>query len=380
MRRHVGRPESGLVATKVQRVVVGVGAVALVAAILVVRPWHSLATPPDEGGTLSGGFGDEPAARPAPPPATAPEDEKPWHYVPGRPVAAPPAEGVRTTPARSQATEPAADVLFREAFDDPGLAARGWYDNRAPVIATGAGRRGGALEVRFAKGYKTAVQGGALRHTFAPSEGVVVSFWVRYGAGWRGSGKSYHPHEFHVLTTADNDYIGPSATHLTTYIEHAWRAGGVPRLAITDALNIDTTQVNKDLTRSTERRAVAGCNGGPGTCYRQAGWRNGVTWDARAPAFLPEGGAGSATRWHRVEVEFRLNSIRDGKGQADGVARYWVDGNLVIDQRDVLFRTAAQPDLRFNQFVIAPYIGDGSPVEQTMWVDDLVVATGRVAE
>jgi len=33
--------------------------------------------------------------------------------------------------------------------------------------------------------------------------------------------------------------------------------------------------------------------------------------------------------------------------------------------------------MRFNQFIIAPYIGDGSPVDQTMWVDNLTVATSR---
>jgi len=27
--------------------------------------------------------------------------------------------------------------------------------------------------------------------------------------------------------------------------------------------------------------------------------------------------------------------------------------------------------------MIAPYIGDGSPVDQTMWVDDLTVAAER---
>ena len=34
--------------------------------------------------------------------------------------------------------------------------------------------------------------------------------------------------------------------------------------------------------------------------------------------------------------------------------------------------------MRLNQFLIAPYIGDGSPVAQTMWVDNLTVATDRV--
>jgi hypothetical protein len=34
--------------------------------------------------------------------------------------------------------------------------------------------------------------------------------------------------------------------------------------------------------------------------------------------------------------------------------------------------------MQFTQFIIAPYIGVGSPVAQTMWVDDLVIATAKV--
>ena len=44
----------------------------------------------------------------------------------------------------------------------------------------------------------------------------------------------------------------------------------------------------------------------------------------------------------------------------------------------MLMRTGANPDMRFNQFIVAPYIGDDSPVDQVMWVDDLVVATDRL--
>jgi hypothetical protein len=43
----------------------------------------------------------------------------------------------------------------------------------------------------------------------------------------------------------------------------------------------------------------------------------------------------------------------------------------------VLFRTGAHPTMQFNQFFMGPYIGDGSPVAQQVWVDDLVVMTGR---
>jgi hypothetical protein len=57
------------------------------------------------------------------------------------------------------------------------------------------------------------------------------------------------------------------------------------------------------------------------------------------------------------------------------VAQYWVDGVLYIDRHDLMFRTGANPTLQFNQFLMAPYIGDGSPVAQSLWYDDLVVMT-----
>ena len=51
--------------------------------------------------------------------------------------------------------------------------------------------------------------------------------------------------------------------------------------------------------------------------------------------------------------------------------KYWLDGNLLMNHDNVLFRTGQFPTMKFNQFVIAPYIGDGSPVDQTLWIDDL---------
>jgi hypothetical protein len=43
----------------------------------------------------------------------------------------------------------------------------------------------------------------------------------------------------------------------------------------------------------------------------------------------------------------------------------------------VQFRTGANPTLLFNQFLIAPYIGAGSPADQYLWVANLTVATGK---
>ena len=42
------------------------------------------------------------------------------------------------------------------------------------------------------------------------------------------------------------------------------------------------------------------------------------------------------------------------------------------------WHSLCDPTLQFSQFLIGPYIGDGSPVDQSMWIDNLRVATGRI--
>jgi hypothetical protein len=94
-------------------------------------------------------------------------------------------------------------------------------------------------------------------------------------------------------------------------------------------------------------------------------------------SFKPTQGAGYEGDWNHVEAYYQLNSVVGGIGQADGVMQYWFNDALVIDRHDILLRTGARPTIHFHQFLIAPYIGDGSPVDQTMWVDNLTVATSR---
>ena len=58
--------------------------------------------------------------------------------------------------------------------------------------------------------------------------------------------------------------------------------------------------------------------------------------------------------------------------------RAWFDGRLVVDRTDVVLRSTDFPNMRFNQFLLAPYFGPGLlPHEQTLWIDELVVATRR---
>jgi len=153
-------------------------------------------------------------------------------------------------------------------------------------------------------------------------------------------------------------------------------------LSSQDSRNIDGTRINQDLTNVTENRAVSGCNGNPdgtvGTCYLSDGLNyNGRSWRSAQPVFLPTAGAGYKADWHQIEVYFQLNSIVNGKALRDGVAQYWFDGQLVIDRRDVFLRTGAHPNMKFNQFIMAAYIGDGSPINQTLWYDELIVETKR---
>lgn len=281
-------------------------------------------------------------------------------------------------------------LLFCEGFDDADLAGRGWYDGPAGTIDPDAHSGAGAFACRFAQGASGCAGGDPARHPVPETPSVWLSFWIRHSANWVGSGKPYHPHQFHFVTNEDDDYIGPAGTHLTTYVE---AVGDTPRLAIQDLLNVDTNCVlrNDDSFVGcdgdfmaypfTEMRSAAACNGLLGAldgrdCFDAGGgqWYSARFWDSPVAAFGAAAPYDKA-EWHRVEVYFQLNTIADGVGVVDGQLKYWFDGALLIDYDDIFYRTGAHPDMRFDQFLMLPYIGDGSPVDQTFWVDDLRVAT-----
>jgi hypothetical protein len=280
-----------------------------------------------------------------------------------------------------------ATVLFQESFDDANLAGRGWYDlpgGGITSITTLEHIPGStaSLQVSFPLGATSPNPAVGGRHLFTATDAVYLRYWVKYSASWVGTGASYGPHEFLFVTNVDGAYVGPGYTHLTTYVEQNYQNGGIAKLAAQDGQNIDEARVGLDLTGVTESRAVAGCNGNadgtPTDCFL-AGTvhNNGKAWQSAQPVFLPNPGPGYKGDWHMVEAYFKLNSIVNGIGQLDGIAQYWFDGQLVIDKRNVLLRTGAHPTMSFNQFLFLPYVGTGSSVAQTMWVDNLVVMTGR---
>ena len=276
-----------------------------------------------------------------------------------------------------------ATILFQENFEDTDFASRGWYDALRGTITNAEHIAGStsSLECKFLQGERGPEGGTPGRHLFKETDEVYLSYHVKYSSNYTGSNRPYHPHEFHFLTTENSKYVGPAYTHLTTYIE---QIEGEPVLAIQDGENIDESNIGVDLSTSTEERAVAGCNGdsdgyGEGDCYRSGALhRNGKQWRPGRVYFQDEPGKYYKNDWHFIEVYFALNSIVNGKGVADGRVKYWYDGELLVDHDDVMLRTGEHPNMKFNQFLIAPYIGDGSPVEQIMWIDDLTVATSRI--
>lgn len=278
-----------------------------------------------------------------------------------------------------------AGVLFQETFEDTSFSSRGWYDNTGLVLSSAEHIQGStkSAEFHFLLGATKPTSGVSIRKKFTDTDSVYVSYYVKYSTNWDGSNKSYHPHEFLILTNLDTDWTGPAYTHLTAYIE---QNEGTPLLAVQDGQNIDETKAGQDLVNTTEQRAVAGCNGdsdgyGNGSCYLSGTvhW-NGKMWKAGAIYFQDAAGLFYKNDWHHVEAYFKLNSIVNGKGVADGVIKYWYDGQAIIDHSDVVLRTGQYPNMKFNQFMIAPWIGDGSPVDQTFWVDDLTVTDTIVAD
>jgi len=292
--------------------------------------------------------------------------------------------GILLLTARTSFAQTLSALPIQEGFEDASLGARGWYDTTGAPLSTTekyAGTR--SLECHFLVGATGCAGGVPGRHQFQATDSIYISFYIKHSANWVGSGKPYHPHMFYFMTNLDGAYIGPAYTHLAAYVEEN---GGTPLLAIQDGMNIDETRVGQDLTSLTENRAVAGCNGdsdgyGNGECYLSGSlhW-NSKKWYAGGVYFdNTSGGPRYKANWHLVEAYFRLNSIVNGKGAKDGVIRYWYDGVPIIDHSNVVLRTGAHSTMRFNQLLIAPYIGDGSPADQSYWIDNLVIASARPA-
>ena len=272
-----------------------------------------------------------------------------------------------------QCTASADTIFFTENFEDANFASRGWYDITTGTIDTNASSPAGgnaSLRISWTQGSTTPTT--PTRHLFTASDTVYLSFWVKFGTAsvtWRGSGVNYHPHIIQLLTDADSDWTGPAITHLSLRVETSLFT---PVINFQDALRVNTGQLAVNLLGTSTSHAIAGGNGvqtGSGATHWLSGttWWNDANYRAASATFINN-------TWHHVEFYVAMNSIAGGIPQANGILKYWVDGNLVINRTNTYLRTAQYTTQKFNKLMLLPYIGDGSPIAQDMWIDNLVVA------
>ena len=287
--------------------------------------------------------------------------------------------GTYATCSATLSQQTSGTLLFSETFDNNSFSSRGWYDNAAHGTVVSGGQSSNALQWAWAQGATTPTNGGAMRKKFTPTDSLYVSFYVKFQSGWRGSQKAYHPHLIMIPSNLDADYTPLANNYLQTYIEFVSDVGSPytirPLLGLQDEKRVNTSNGTppNNLTAVTENRSVNYCNtpvssGALGTCYADNPYYSANTWKASNASL-------STNVWHKVDVYFKMNTISNNKGQSNGIMQQWVDGTLVINRSDVLYRTAQDATKKWAQFVLAPYIGDGSPIAQTMWLDQLTVST-----
>lgn len=242
---------------------------------------------------------------------------------------------------------------FEEEFDDARLLEREWYDGERFTISTDRPHSGkGCLEFAWKAKGTTPASSQGIRRLFDPGESVYLRFRIRLSKNWDWSRRDYHPHLAHFMTTENQKYHGPAASHLTLYIEPC---NGKLRLAAQDIQNKD---------------APHGLTQGP-----LKGGYNGQMFDSEQGLFKDD-------EWHSVEAYFKLNTLdlQGDKPNADGEVRGWFDGKLVVERTDVVLRSTDFPAMKFNQFLLKPYFGAGLlPHAQTLWIDELAVGTERPA-
>lgn len=243
-------------------------------------------------------------------------------------------------------------VLFSESFDDAGLQNRGWYDGSEFKIASEvAFAGGGCVEYSWKDRATKPYTSSGARHSFEPTDELFVRYYIKLSDQWKWSGRPYHPHLIHFLTTENGKWHGPARSHLTLYVEPV---NGKLRIGATD---MENAGMPHGLTQG-----------------RLKGGYNGKLHDSKDRLF-------NDGKWHCVEAQFRLNTLNLANDTADrnGLIRGWFDDRLVIERSDIVFRTTDFPKMQWNQFLLTPYFGPGLlPHAQTLWIDELVVSTQRV--
>jgi hypothetical protein len=249
----------------------------------------------------------------------------------------------------SQSGPPKPDTIFAEDFESGTLAA--WSDGVDPtrqrVMRDPAFAEAGShfLEVT----YRAGGDGGWLTHFLVPGyDSLYVSYYVRFAAGWRGGTKLIALYG----SRTDNQWSGFG------------RAGTCP---------------NGSDFFATMLITEASGNPGPMRFYNyypaMAREPDGVTCWGRygdgVAAYVPPLTL-SPDKWHHVEFWVKLNT----PAQDDASETFWLDGVERGSWSGFSLRSTAA--LRLNSLQLTFNRGiSGGPMTEQLYVDNLVVATGR---
>ena len=153
--------------------------------------------------------------------------------------------------------------------------------------------------------------------------------------GWGWTGRPYHPHLMHFLTTENDKYHGPAASHLTLYIEPQ---EGKLRLAAQDIQNKDKPH---GLTQGPLR---GGYNGtfydSKDVLFTDDAWH---CVEAHVPAQHPRPRTGSAQRGRRRARLVRRQARRRAHGRGPPLDRLPGDEVQPVPARALLRPRPAAP-------------------------------------
>ncbi len=103
---------------------------------------------------------------------------------------------------------------------------------------------------------------------------------------------------------------------------------------------------------------------------RYVGFRPPWTRPDGTPARLRKG------EWNTIGLHYRMNT----PGRRDGVHRAWLNGDMVVDSANVIYRTNAHRGLGINEIRFDFFYGgaEGAPRPSRLFLDDVVLADGPI--
>src|SRR5574343_2013546 len=272
-------------------------------------------------------------------------------------------------------------VYLSESFDNTSWAARGGGTCGCYRTVDTSTKYSGTASLPMTWTTSSTTPFAQFVHSITPggTDSLYISFYWRCSSGWVGSGQSYHPHIIHIFSDLDVAADYPSGM-IPAYGDTLFEPLNLtPHIKWQDASSINSTLHSPPWTNAqaaeTENRATGGCNGvlsgssagNSADCYQYGGvWYNMRDWTGTSNFSL--------STWHHVEIYQQMNTITSNHGNADGIMWVKVDDNYVVNSTNVIYRTNQHPTMKWEAFFLAPYIGDGSPANQTLWIDSLNIA------